>query len=298
MRVGVMGAGAVGCYYGGLLARAGHEVVLIARPQHVAAIERQGLLMDLPEGRIAVTLQAASDPAALEGADLVLVCVKSSDTEDAGRQMQPHLGPHTVVWSLQNGVDNAERLAEVLGRPVAPAVVYVASAMAGDGHVVHHGRGELVVGPGADNERLAAVFEAAGVPMQLSDNVAGALWLKLVLNCAWNALSALTQQPYGPLLQSAGVPEMMRDVVAECRAVAAAEGVQLPEGVDDAVHRIGESMPGQFSSTAQDLARGRRSEIDHLNGLVVRRGAARGVPTPANRVLHTLVRLVEQKSSH
>jgi 2-dehydropantoate 2-reductase len=290
-----MGAGAVGCYYGGLLARAGHEVVLIARPQHVAAIRRQGLLMDLPEGRVAVPLQADSDAAALKGADLVLVCVKSSDTEDAGAQMRPHLAPHTVVWSLQNGVDNAERLAALLGRPVAPAVVYVASAMAGDGHVAHHGRGELVVGPGADNERLAAAFEAAGVPMQLSDNVAGALWMKLVLNCAWNALSALTQQPYGVLLQSAGVPEVMRDVVAECRAVAAAEGVQLPEGVDEAVRRIGETMPGQFSSTAQDLARGRRSEIDHLNGLVVRRGAARGVPTPANRVLHTLVRLVEQK---
>jgi 2-dehydropantoate 2-reductase len=296
MRVAVMGAGAVGCYYGGLLARAGHEVVLIARPQHVAAIRRQGLLMDLPEGRISVPLQADTDPAATAGADLVLVCVKSTDTESAGEALKPHLNPGTVVWSLQNGVDNARRLAEVLRRPVAPVVVYVASAMAGDGHVAHHGRGELVVGPGADNERLATAFEAAGVPMQLSDNVAGALWLKLVLNCAWNALSALSQQPYGVLAQSPGVPAVMRDVVAECRAVAAAEGVTLPEGVEDAVRRIGETMPGQTSSTAQDLARGRRSEIDHLNGLVVRLGEAHGVPTPANRVLHVLVRLVEKKA--
>ena len=117
-----------------------------------------------------------------------------------------------------------------------------------------------------------------------------------MLNCAWNALSALSQQPYGVLAQSPGVPAVMRDVVAECRAVAAAEGVTLPEGVEDAVRRIGETMPGQTSSTAQDLARGRRSEIDHLNGLVVRLGEAHGVPTPANRVLHVLVRLVEKKA--
>lgn len=297
MRVAVMGAGAVGCYYGGLLARAGHEVVLIGRPQHVAAIRANGLLMDLPGGRESVRLSADTEAAAASGSDLVLVCVKSSDTEEAGRQLRPHLGPSTAVWSLQNGVDNAERLAAVLGRPVTPAVVYVATAMAGDGHVAHHGRGELVVGPGADNERLATMFEAAGVPMQISDNVAGALWMKLVLNCAWNALSALTQQPYGVLAQAEGVPALMRDVVAECRAVAAAEGVVLPTGVDEAVRRIGETMPGQFSSTAQDLARGRRSEIDHLNGLVVRRGEARGVPTPANRVLHTLVRLVEGRAA-
>jgi 2-dehydropantoate 2-reductase len=297
MRVAVLGAGAVGCYYGGLLARAGHEVVLIGRPQHVAAVRARGLLMDLPGGRETVSLSADTEAAASRGADLVLVCVKSSDTEDAGRQLRPHIGPATAVWSLQNGVDNAERLAAVLGRPVAPVVVYVATAMAGDGHVAHHGRGELVVGPGADNERLAAAFEAAGVPMQISDNVAGALWMKLVLNCAWNALSALTQQPYGVLAQAEGVPALMRDVVAECRAVAAAEGVQLPAGVDEAVRRIGETMPGQLSSTAQDLARGRRSEIDHLNGLIVRRGEARGVSTPANRVLHTLVRLFEQKAA-
>lgn len=296
MRVAVMGAGAVGCYYGGLLARAGHEVVLIGRPQHVAAIRERGLLMDLPGGRETVALQADTEPAAAHGAELVLVCVKSGDTESAGEALRPHLDHSAVVWSLQNGVDNAERLAAVLGRPVAPVVVYVASAMAGDGHVSHHGRGELVVGPGADNERMAAAFESAGVPMQISDNVAGALWMKLVLNCAWNALSALSQQPYGVLAGAEGVPAVMRDVVAECRAVAAAEGVQLPEGVDAAVRRIGETMPGQFSSTAQDLARGRRSEIDHLNGFVVRRGEARGVPTPVNRVLLTLVRLAERRA--
>jgi 2-dehydropantoate 2-reductase len=297
MRVAVMGAGAVGCYYGGMLARAGHEVMLIGRPQHVQAVRSRGLVMDLPGGRESVAVQADTEAAAAEGADLLLVCVKSSDTEAAGAQLRSHLGPHTVVWSLQNGVDNAERLAAVLERPVAPVVVYVASAMGGDGHVVHHGRGELVVGPGEDNQRTAAVFEAAGVPMQVSDNVAGALWLKLVLNCAWNALSAIAQQPYGVLAAAEGVPALMRDVVAECRAVAAAEGVRLPDGVDDAVRRIGETMPGQFSSTAQDLARGRRSEIDHLNGHIVRRGEAHGLPTPANRVLHTLVRLVETKAA-
>jgi 2-dehydropantoate 2-reductase len=135
------------------------------------------------------------------------------------------------------------------------------------------------------------------VPTEISDNVRGALWAKLILNCAYNALSALAQLPYGQLVQRAGVTDVMRDVVVECVAVAQADRVVIPGDVDDAVRRIAETMAGQYSSTAQDLARGRRSEIDHLNGYVVRRGAALGVATPANRVLHTLVKLVESRES-
>jgi 2-dehydropantoate 2-reductase len=131
----------------------------------------------------------------------------------------------------------------------------------------------------------------------VSANVAGALWAKLILNCAYNALSAITRQPYGRLVQGEGVEAVMRDVVAECLAVAHASGVELPGDVWPAVERIAQTMPGQLSSTAQDLARGRPSEIDHLNGLVLRKGQALGVATPVNRVLHTLVKLIEASAS-
>jgi 2-dehydropantoate 2-reductase len=227
------------------------------------------------------------------GADVVLCCVKSPDTEGAARAMQPHLAPGTLVLSLQNGVDNAERLRAVLAQEVLPAVVYVATEMAGPGHVRHHGRGELVIGPSPRSAALVEVFGAAGVPVQVSDNVAGALWAKLVLNCAYNALSAITQLPYGRLVQGEGIGEVMRDLVDECLAVARAEGVTLPGEAQEAVRRLAGTMPAQYSSTAQDLARGKPSEIDHLNGLVVRRGEARGVPTPVNRALWALVKLME-----
>ena len=300
MKVAVMGAGAVGCYYGAMLARAGHEVVLIGRAQHVQAVKRDGLRLQTRQfdERIGPPrIRASVDPAAVAGAQLVLFCVKSPDTESAGASIGPHLAADALVLALQNGVDNAERLRGAIAQEVAAAVVYVATEMAGPGHVRHHGRGELVIEPSSQSEAVARALAAAGVPTEVSANVRGALWAKLIINCAYNALSAISQLPYGRLVAGAGVRDCMRDVVAECIAVAQAEGVILPQDVGQAVHRIAESMPGQYSSTAQDVARGKRSEIDHLNGLVVKRGEALGVATPTNRLLHTLVKLIEDKAS-
>lgn len=294
LKVAVMGAGAVGCYYGGMLARAGHQVVLIGRPAHVEAVQRGGLRLQAQGFDEQVKLAASTEASAAAGADLVLFCVKSTDTEAAGAQLLPHLAPGALVLTLQNGVDNADRLRSVITtHEVAAAVVYVATEMAGPGHVRHHGRGELVIEPSSGSEEVAAQLEAAGIPTDIFHNVRGALWVKLILNCAYNALSAVAQMPYGRLVLAPGVKDVMRDVVAECRAVARADDVELPGDVDAAVRRIAESMPAQFSSTAQDLSRGKPSEIDHLNGYVVRRGEVLGIDTPVNRVLHTLVKLVE-----
>lgn len=296
MKVAVMGAGAVGGYYGGLLARAGHEVVLIGRPAHVEAMQAHGLRLQTASFDERIAVQAGTEAAAAAGAELVLFCVKSTDTETAGAQLAPVLAPNAVVLSLQNGVDNAGRLARVLGRSVIPAVVYVATEMAGPGHVRHHGRGELVLADTPAARSLVEVFGAAGVPVQVSGQVDAALWSKLILNCAYNALSAITRRPYGELVQGEGVWQVMREVVDECLAVASAAGVAPLDDPWPAVERIARSMPGQFSSTAQDLLRGRPSEIDHLNGIVVREGARLGVATPANRVLLALVKLLETKA--
>jgi 2-dehydropantoate 2-reductase len=293
MKVAVMGAGAVGCYYGGMLARAGHEVVMIGRAQHVDAIRRAGLRLEMQSFDEHVKVAASTEPSAVQDAQVVLFCVKSTDTESAGQQLKPWLAPDTLLLTMQNGVDNADRLRTQVSQQVAAAVVYVATEMAGPGHVRHHGRGELVIEPSSASAEVARAFVEADVPTEISDNVRGALWAKLVLNCAYNALSALVQMPYGQLVERDGVRAVIRDVVAECVAVAQADGVVIPGDLDAAVRRIAETMPGQFSSTAQDLARGKHSEIDHLNGLIVRRGDALGIATPANRVLHTLVKLVE-----
>lgn len=301
MKIGVMGAGAVGCYYGGMLARAGHEVVLVGRPTHVEALQQRGLRLQTAAFDVELPVRASTEAAALIDAALVLFCVKSTDTEAAGLELRDHLAPDALVLSLQNGVDNAERLQALVGVPVWPAVVYVAAEMAGPGHVKHNGRGELVIGPTAvhgtpgtlEAAGLLALLGDAGVPAETGDNVAGVLWAKLVLNCAYNALSALTNLPYGPLVAREGIARVMDDLVAECLAVAAADGVRIPGEVPASVRRIAQTMPAQFSSTAQDLRRGRRSEIDHLNGYVVRRGEATGTPTPVNRCLHALVKALE-----
>ncbi|VTU34952.1 2-dehydropantoate 2-reductase [Variovorax sp. PBL-H6] len=297
MRIAVMGAGAVGCYYGGMLARAGHSVVLIGRAQHVEAVRRDGLLLDTRSFQARVPLEASTEVDAVRDAGLVLFCVKSTDTESAAAAMRPYLAPDALVLTLQNGVDNATRLQAAVAQEVAATVVYVATEMAGPGHVKHHGRGELVIAPSARSAEIAELLIVAGVPTQVSDNVTGALWAKLILNCAYNAISAITQLPYGVLSRGEGVEAVMADVVRECLAVAEAGGVTVAGDTWAAVQRIAETMPSQFSSTAQDLARGKRSEIDHLNGYVLRQGEALGVATPVNRVLHTLVKLLEARDT-
>lgn len=301
IRVAVLGAGAVGCYFGGMLARAGHEVTLIGRPAHVDAFKARGLRFEGLKFDEHIPVQASTDASAVRGARLVLFCVKSTDTEEAAAQIAPHLDADALVVNLQNGVDNTERIQARISQPVIPAAVYVATEMAGPGHLKHHGRGDLVIGelgaklPVGALERVKGWLDAAGVPVTISGNVAGELWAKLVVNCAYNALSAITQLPYGKMIAGAGIRDVMRDVVEETLALARASGVAMAPGMLERVYKIAEAMPTQFSSTAQDLARGRPTEIEHLNGLVMRRGAALGVPTPVNRTLYALVRLLESK---
>ena len=296
MNVAVVGAGAVGCYYGFLLAKAGHAVTLIGRPALIEAVQADGLVLESAAGTASVPVRATTAGDGVAGADLVLVCVKSGDTEAAGAMIAPHLEPSAAILSLQNGVDNGDRLAAILGRPVVPVAVYVATAMAGPGRVRHNGRGDLILGASQASEGLAAAFTAAGIPATVSERALDALWGKLIMNCAYNALSALTQLPYGRLVQGEGVVASMTDVVRECVAVAEAAGVSVQPDIFDSVMALSVAMADQRSSTAQDLARGRPSEIDHLNGYVVRKGMALGVPTPANRMLHTLVKLAERKA--
>ena len=304
IRVAVLGAGAVGCFYGGMLARAGHEVTLIGRPLHVEAIQKGGLRFEMAGADERIAVRASTDAADVKGARLVLFCVKSTDTDFAAGQMAPLLEAGAIVVNLQNGVDNAPRIQARVSQPVVPAAVYVAAEMAGPGHVKHHGRGDLVIGalggpaPPALAQAMLRVqqwFAQAGVRVVISDNVAGELWTKLVINCAYNALSAVGQVPYGVLIRGAGIRETMRDLVDETLAVAAASGVTMAPGMRERVYGIADAMPAQYSSTAQDLARGRPTEIDHLNGYVVRRGDALGIPVPMNRALHALVKLLESK---
>jgi 2-dehydropantoate 2-reductase len=189
---------------------------------------------------------------------------------------------------------------EAITQEVSSAVVYVACQMAGPGHVLHHGRGELILETGQTSQRIADVLIGAGIATDLSTNVRGALWEKLVLNCAYNALSALLQLPLGDLRRLGGddVGIAMCNIVAECIAVAHADGVAISADVAGTVRTIMKTVPpDQYSSTAQDLSRRKRSEIEHLNGHIARRGAALGIPTPVNHLLLMVVQILDSRQS-
>jgi 2-dehydropantoate 2-reductase len=304
--IAVMGAGAVGCYFGGMLARAGAPVTLIGRPQHVEAMTRRGLLLESGDLRQHVPVAAATDAGAARQARIVLLCVKTLDTEEAARALGPHLAEGAALVSLQNGVDNIERIRSAAGIEAIPAAVYVGAEMAGPGHVKHTSRGDLIIGHAPRRgpcdrrqlEELQALFGRAGVPCSVSDNIDADLWLKLIMNCAYNAISAVTQARYGRITGNPHTRDIMRQVIEEVVAVARAAGVQMPE-VDfvAAGWKLADSMPATLSSTAQDLLRGKCTEIDSLNGYVARRGRELGVATPVNQTLHALVKLLEAAST-
>ena len=304
IQVAVLGAGAVGCYYGGMLARAGHRVTLIGRPVHVEAFRKAGLHFAGLKFDEHIAVEASTESSAVRGARLVLFCVKSTDSETGAAQIAPHLDADAIVVNLQNGVDNNERIERQLraagvANAVVPAAVYVATEMIGPGHLKHHGRGDLVIGgldAKSELERIKALFERAGIPVAISDDIAGELWAKLVVNCAYNALSAITQLPYGKMIEGPRIRDVMRDVVEETLSVAKASGVTMAPDMLAKTYKIAEAMPAQFSSTAQDLARGKPTEIDHLNGFVMRKGDVLGIATPANRALYALVKMLESKS--
>jgi 2-dehydropantoate 2-reductase len=298
-RVAVVGAGAVGGYFGGMLARAGAPVVMIGRPQFVDAVQRSGLVLDTTQFCETVRTEASTEMAAAAGADVVLFCVKTTDTAAAAKALAPHLRPDSIVVSLQNGVNNAEEIQAAAGIKAVAAVVYVAASQPERGHVKHLGRGDLVVGPKSPKtEAVARLFERAKVPSRISENIDGELWTKLIWNCALNAVSALGQVTYGEIVASADARRVVETVVYEVLAVAKAKGIQ-PPGLEDpkaalaGAFKIADQMSGTRSSTAQDMARGKRTEIDSLNGHVAKVGAALGVATPVNHTLYTLVKLRE-----
>ncbi len=289
--IAVVGAGAVGCYFGAMLARAGMAVTLIGRPGRVEAIRRNGLRFISGDRDERVSIAATTDIAAIRAARLVLFCVKSTDTDSAAAEMAPHLSADAVILNLQNGVDNAERIRAHTRSTVVPVLVYAAATMPEPGTVKHTGGGNLVIGPGHDD--IVALFTAAHVPVKISADVNVELWIKLVMNCSYNAVCALTGAPYGVMVANPEVRAVMIEAVNEVVALAKAKGIRLPDDIADAAIRLADVMPQTMSSTAQDIAKGRPTEIDHLNGYVMREGLRLGVPTPVNATLHALTKLLE-----
>jgi 2-dehydropantoate 2-reductase len=297
--VAVVGAGAVGSYFGGMLARAGVPVTLIGRREHVDAIHRDGLFLDGVRVKEHIKVAASTDLDAAHDADVILFCVKTLDTESAAKAMAPHLGANALVLSLQNGVDNVERIRSATGIDAVPTVVYVGAAIPQPGTVKHAGAGHLVVADRprrAEIEIVAAMFERAEVPTRISDHIGVELWTKFHLNLAYNAISALTHATYGRIAADERCWAVMDIATREVIAVAAAHGVHLDEKkLMDGLVMISKSIPEAMSSTAQDIAKGRPTEMDSLNGYLAKLGADAGIPVPVNQTLYALVKLLEER---
>jgi 2-dehydropantoate 2-reductase len=284
-----------------MLARAGAPVVFIGRPSFVEAVSENGLFLDSFQFQERVKVSASSELSAAGGAEIMLFCVKSTDNAETARGLARFAAADAIVVSMQNGVDNAEQIHAASGLAALSAAVYVAAAVPQPGTVKHVGRGDLVLGPrNEQTEKVAEVFMRAGVPCKISDTLQSELWTKLVWNCALNAVSALGNATYGDIIASEDAKKVVEGLVHEVLAVAKAAGVALPffsepKVAIDTAFKIASQMAATRSSTAQDMARGKKTEIDGLNGFIVRKGSELGVPAPLNQAVYALVKLAEAK---
>jgi 2-dehydropantoate 2-reductase len=302
-RIAVVGAGAVGGYFGGMFARAGAPTLFVGRRHFADAVNSKGLVLDRSQGQERIRVRATTQMSAVRDCSLILFCVKANDTGETANQMAPFLRPDATIVCLQNGVDNADQVRAAASVVVLSATVYVAVSTPEPGRVKHLARGDLIIGPPSEKTtEVANLFISAGISCRISDNIEGELWVKLLCNCALNAISALGHARYGQIAQNSDALLLMRDIVDEVLAVARGGGVVMP-GIRDresgmaAALEIATQMADALSSTAQDLDRSRQTEIDALNGYIARLGAKLGIPAPVNHALFTLVKLAEQKTA-
>lgn len=303
MRTAVLGAGGVGGYFGARLARAGEDVILIARGPHLEALRSRGMSIRSFQGDFHVTVPAVAHPDDIQGpVDLVLFCVKSYDTHQGIESIRGLMSNHpgAYVLCLQNGVDNELKLSGAFGADrVLSGVVYIGAEIEAPGVIRHESRGEIVLGPWTAHQndavrQVAEVFSRAGVPVRMVEDIRAAKWQKFLFNCALNATTAITGQRLGVLMSLPETRAFFRRVVEEAAAVGRAEGVHLPENAVDQVMGIAEAMDIRSSMQA-DFERGRPLELDSFNGYVLELGRRHGIDTPANEALYALLKAAAQK---
>ena len=302
MRIAVMGTGAVGGYFGAKLAAAGHDLAFIARGKHLEAMRRTGLRIESPTGDLRIKDAVfARDPAAYGPAELVLFCVKSYDTEAAAETLAPLIGEETVVLSLQNGVDNPEKIARRWGTGrCLPGVVYIGAQVAAPGVVLHSSGGKIVFGassgpPGAAAEHIEQTLSSAGIPCSISENIQKVQWSKLLWNAPFCAISALARADVKQILESQPLKKLASDCMAEVRAAALARGVDLPRALFDDTIAFSTALGAFKPSMLQDLEAGKPLEYEAFNGLVVKILQQAGQAAPVNQCFYALLQQLDKK---
>ncbi len=302
MKIAVVGAGAMGSLFGALLAESANDVWLLdIRAEHVETVSSGGLVIEGRNGVRSVRMQGTTHPDKIGTVALVIVFVKSMHTAAAVRTAKQLSGDTGLVLTLQNGMGNAETIAEVMGtsRIIAGTTAHGATLL-GPGRIRHAGTGPTVMGmwsgePDRQLERIAGVFNAAGIQVSLADDIRPVIWEKLLVNVGINAITALTAIKNGQLLDQPVTRELSRAAVEEATAVALALGVRVRDDVVDHVFRIAEATGANRSSMGQDVDNHRLTEIAAINGAVVRKAAGVGLETPVNK---TLTALIETLQTH
>lgn len=304
LRMLVMGAGSVGSVVGGFMAKAGHDVTLMGRERHMSAIETDGLrIRGIWGDHVVRNVKTATDVGQVSGTfDFILMSVKSYDTRASTESIRTFVGPETLVCSYQNGLGNAETMAEIIGweHVLDARVIYgvwipepgcAEVTVTADATAIGCYRDAV---PMERVERIAKAMDDAGIPSYATDSIATFLWAKVAYNCALNPMSALLDVPYGGLLDTEDTQAIMREIIAELYAVANAEGVALDpptavEYVDRLFTYLIPTTAGHYASMREDFRNRKRTEIDALNGAIVMYADQHGLPCPTNRTLTRLV---------
>jgi len=299
-KIAVVGAGAVGCYFGGLFAQSGFPVTLIARNNQIESLTHQGVGIQWGERIEYFPVSASSNYEVLSDASYVLIAVKTQATLHTAAQIAPHLKLNAIVLSLQNGLDNAVLLKKYIHQPCYSALIYAAVAMADLNLVKHLGGGNLIIGntiPEQSDQPLEFLFQLlqlAQIPTTVSKTIIVEMWQKLIINCVLNGLSAIAQINYSELMKSPGIMEVMDLIQQECYQIALLEGVHLDQAhIKDLVSKVPNNWPLQHSSTAQDLVKSKSTEIDYLNGTIVARAKRHGAVVPINEMIYSLIKMRE-----
>ncbi len=295
MKIAVMGSGGVGGYYGGLLARAGQEVTLIARGAHLAALRKHGLQVRSVHGDFSITpVQATDTPARVGPVDLVLVSVKAPDTEGAAQAIKPMVGPDTTVVSLQNGLDAAERIGTVIGMDhMVGGATWLSSAIEAPGVIRQLSQfRRIVVGEldGRITPRVQAIFEAlksTGATVELSENIVKVLWTKFLFIASISGVGSLARLGIGDYRAIPETRAVLVGLMREVEAVAHASGTALDQDViEQTLALIDNAGPTIKPSMQLDVEAGRRSELDSMIGIICRKGNEVNLPTPVADVIY------------
>jgi 2-dehydropantoate 2-reductase len=302
MRIAVMGTGAVGGYFGAKLAAAGHDVVFITRQRNLPALRHNGLRINSLTGDLQVRNGFFTDlPADVGIVDLVLFCVKSYDTAEAAAALAPMMSERTAVLSLQNGIDNPDKIAGLWGTERTLAgVVYIGAQVSAPGIIQHSSGGKIVLGPISGRASDAAhiveqTISRASIPCEISPAIEQVQWAKLLWNAPFCAISCLTRSTVREIVESEALTRLARDCMMEVQAAARTRGIDLKTELFDQTLAFSRGL-GEFKpSMLQDLEAGKPLEYDALNGIVMRLLEQAGEPAPVNRVFHDTLNFLDNK---